>query len=249
MIDPMDLHAFVDGELSPEQASSVRMSLEGSPHAAREVEAIRNLKGLLGQKTESISSQESWQSCVKRLDELDRAKEGAKAKRIESVVGRFAPVMCVALLACILAVGRYSSSGNKGIVTGQSFSETVGGFSQIHPPKSAENIERWEHNLIKESFRSTPENLTIRPVRRGVVNDLLVMEFSARDPIGDLKIFLIQGPLTLEGTQPMAGQPDLKVGTLKGMNCIVRGDGQSTTIIVADRSAEDLAKVAAQLKI
>jgi anti-sigma factor RsiW len=141
----MDIHAFVDGELSPDEAASVRLGVEQSPLAAREAEAIPNLKTLLKQKVPQVETQTLWSACVKRLDEVDRVREAARARRIEWLVSRFAPGLCIVLFAGILIVGQFSRHSDRGNVSGPDFAKMVGGFKSMEPPKDRKtNFERWQ---------------------------------------------------------------------------------------------------------
>jgi hypothetical protein len=250
MIDPLDLHAFVDGELNSEQAETIRNSLAGSHDAAREVESIRHLKAILTSSTAPPAGQDAWQQCLRRLDEVDRVKERAKSKRIETIVARLAPGLCVVLLACILIVGRRTHHPDLGNLSGPDFAKMADGLSPMRPPRSpGMNFERWQKSRIQESFKSTPDHLTTRGVRAGEIDGVPVTEFSARDQYGDLKIYRISQPVGLEGATPMEGHPDLMVGNLGGSNCVMRREGGNTILIVADRTPDKLAEVAAQVRI
>ena len=74
MIDPKDLHAYVDGELDREQANSLQAKLENSAHDSHEVEAIEKLKRFLSANAVNPIVGQSWTKCVRRLDEIDKSR-------------------------------------------------------------------------------------------------------------------------------------------------------------------------------
>jgi len=244
MIDREKLHAYVDGELSTDEVLAIRAQLKSSPEEAREVEAIQTLKSLLKAKAEVPEFKQPWKDCVKRLDELD------KAKRVESVVGRLAPFMCAALFVGIILVGKFGHHGDRGFVSGPDVSRIFGRLSTVHPPQvDGMKRERWLHSRIVDSFSSTPDHLSLRAEKSGVMQGMPITDFSARDEHGDLEIYVIKQAVTLEGTKPMDNYPDLMVGSFNGVNCVVRPQGDSTILIVAARTYVDLAKVAGQVTI
>jgi len=237
MIDPIDLHAFVDGELSPQQEAAVRSSLRGSPEVAREAEAIRSLKAALATKLEAPAAGQSWKKCVKRLDELD------KTKQVEKFVGRFAPAACAALFVGILLVGRFAGHRYPGTVSGPDLARMFGSMAPDRQPS------RWLDTLIKQSFQSTPDHLTVRGVKSGSIEGLPVRCFSCRDANGNLSILVFPQPLVFEGMAPMADHPNIKVGTLDGVNCVAWTQGGRSIILAAERKYVDLATVAAEVTV
>lgn len=241
-MDPTDLHAYVDGELTSEQSASVDQLVRDSRECSREVDAIRNLKSFVAAKAEPADAQKAWKACVKRLDEID------KTKRAEFVVGRFAPFLCAGLFAFILIVGRVTHPSDRGNLSGPDFAKMIGGLSPSRPPKSADT-DRWLRERIRESMTSTPDHLSPRRVRTGHIDGFPVTDFSARDQYGNLEIYVIGQPVVLQGTQPMDGHPDLMIGAFNGINCIVRLEGSKTILILADRSPDDLAQVAAEVTV
>jgi hypothetical protein len=93
--------------------------------------------------------------------------------------------------------------------------------------------------------------LTVLGNITGVLDGVDVTKFQARDQHGDVDVYLIDEALILKGTVEMDGHPDLMVGNLNGMNCVVRIDGRVTTLVVAhgdQRTFENLASVIAKIK-
>ena len=243
MIDQQDLHAFVDGELSPEQAAAIKSSLEASPEDAREVEAIRSLKSLVGKKATPPVGNHAWNACVRRLDELD------KTRRAERIVGKYAPALCAGLFVVIVVAGQFGHHSDRGI-TSPDLARMVGPLSPVNPPKPLGfNKEAWLEGQIRDSMRSTPKYLTVRGESSGELAGVPMRAFMARDPKGDLMIYVVRQPIALDGMTPMADHANLRVGLLDGVNCVVRTEGKTTIFIAADRTFEDLAAVAVQVAI
>ena len=242
MIDRKDLHAFVDGELSVEQRTAVELYLKSSSEAAREVETIRALKSLVSQKLTPPSTEGIWKVCVRRLDEIE------KTRRVERIVGRYAPALCGGLFVVILLAGQFGHQPNRGNISTPDTLKMVNTLSPMQPPKSVGfDTSRWYADLLNQSKLSTPDHLTIRGVSAGFMGEIPVRSFSARDEVGDLKILVSQQPLVLEGMEPMANHKELQAGLFDGMNCVVRTQGNTTIFIIAERTYDDLASVASKV--
>ena len=146
MIDPKDIHAYVDAELSQDEATALGADL-ASPAAAREIDAIRNLKRLLREKTEAPETKQAWTRCVKRLDDIDRTR------RIETVVGRYAPAFCACLFMAIVLVGRFSQHGPDVNFKDSEFARIVGELSPARPTKTeSSDLQKYYHERIRQSF-------------------------------------------------------------------------------------------------
>jgi hypothetical protein len=242
MIDRKDLHAYVDGELGAEQRAAVELFLKSSPEAAREVETIRALKSLVGQKLTPPSTEGIWKVCVRRLDEIE------KTRRVERVVGRYAPALCGGLFVVILLAGQFGHQPNRGSITTPETLKMFNTLSPMRPPTSVGfDLSRWYADLLNQSKLSTPDHLTIRGVSSGFMGEVPVRSFSARDEVGDLKILVMQQPVALEGMEPMANHKELQVGLFDGVNCVVRTQGNTTIFIIAERTYDDLASVASKV--
>jgi len=239
MIEPIDLHGFVDGELSPSRFAEVQAALLESKEAAGEAEEIRQIKLLLQSRIEQPESADSWKACIRRLNEID------KARRVESLVGRFAPVLCGVLILCIFFAGlaaRRSGISSRGNLN---LAQIVGSMTTVNKPDQGQ----WLENLIKQSRLSTPDHLEIRSVREGVIGGLPSRLFSARDADGDLAILLIPQVVQFEGMTQATNQTNLLLGRLGTMNCVSRTEGDNTVVVIADRTYENLVAVLSEVKV
>src|SRR5687767_4015076 len=109
MSDWLDIHAHADDQLSDEEKARVNSRLQGCDKSRAELAAIHAVKGALEARRDTVTCDETWQRCQRRLDELD------KTARIESFVGRYAWALCGLFLALILGVGMLNrTSGSFG---------------------------------------------------------------------------------------------------------------------------------------
>ncbi len=245
MMDRLDLHAYVDGELSRERSDQVKLSLSGSAEDLREAEAISSLKQMLATRTTQPESAAEWNKCVSRLNEID------KTRKVERVVSKYAPAFCGALLGVILATGLLHKRSDPGHISSPDLAKMAGSLEPMRPPKKqlGFNEDRWLGGLINQSKLSTPDHLTVRGVSNGQIGGIPVRSFSARDEKGDVTILVVRQELDLEGMTPMTGHTNLLAGKLNGVNCVVQTGKDHTIFIVAQRTFEDLASVSSQVAI
>ncbi len=242
MIDPIDLHAYVDGELNPLERSDVQRQIELSPESGKEIEAIQRLKSLVQVRSEEVSTSKAWSDCVRRLDELD------KARRVERFVGRFAPALCGVFFIAIVLGGLVSRHHEAGGGSSRNLTAMIG---RMHFDKTETNTEKseWLNNLIKVSKLSTPDHLEPRQVDECEIDGMIVRRVLMRDANGDLSVLMIPKKIEFEGFSSLPGHPGYRCGQSWGRNCIVRPDGDRTTVITAERPYEELANVLMHIKV
>jgi|GEM_PF-2062449 len=241
MIEPLKLHAYVDGELSEHERAEVLSLLRQSDETKREVEAIQALKTLVADKTPKVSVDSSWQACVRRLDELD------KARKVERIVSKYAPAFCSLFFVAIVTGGMISRNHGSTNTSGRNLTAMLG---RMRFDKSPVNEERqnWLKSLIETSKMSTPDRLQIRQADACEIDGMKVQRVVLRDDIGDVTLLLIPRLIEFEGFGSLASDPNLKFGRCWGRNCITRRQGDGTLVITADRSYEDLARLLGQIK-
>lgn len=246
MIEPTDYHAFVDGELNSNERVNVQLDVANSPQGQREVEAISNLKALLLHKALKPKSEQAWTLCVKRLDELD------KAKRVETIVGRFAPALCGVFFLAIVVGGMLSRhQGARPNWSPLTPPNESGWITKKTHPKSQADVAKihWLDQLIKQSKVSTPDKLVILHVYKGVMEGELWSRVVARDSKGDIDILVVPNHIQFEGLNSMAGHPGYFVGRLGRANCITRRDDTFSIVVTANRAYDELADVMSYIKI
>ena len=74
MIDPLELHAYADGQLDKADRDRVARQLETDAASKAELDSIVALKQFVSAKCEAVECKEEWRKCVGRLNELDKSK-------------------------------------------------------------------------------------------------------------------------------------------------------------------------------
>lgn len=240
MIDPKDLHALADGELSNKEAASLREALKADPRAAAEVDAILNLKDVLRESSIRHENEEAWRACVGRLNELD------KSRRVEGFVGRYAWVLCGLMFAFIVS-GRFAMHE----VQGDSVETPE--FARILPTSNRSTVlnaqQSREADRVLKALKGSldPKEIQISPPTIGTVHGNPTVLVFLRDRVGDMSLAEVEGTLNPQDTMPLSGHPDMGVSVANGRTCLVWHAGGHTYLLSGDREVESLQSVAQQL--
>jgi hypothetical protein len=239
-----DLHAFVDGELSPEEARAIRVWIASDPTAQAEWSAISNLKDCLKEKSSKHSAEDCWKVCVKRLNELERSRH------VETFVGKYAWAMCIILFALVIG-GRYAVAGNKGEVVQAADFGLFHSSSQSPSPE----VKKLFGQIMAQAHRNRAE-VRLLSQTSGMIKDQPVDRFVFSDQMGELAYYVIKNPLSLEDASQVS--VGLSGGTIPGADPTGTGpeprssyviwvDGDQTNVLIGPRSVEDLSRAARDL--
>jgi len=246
MIDPIELHAMADGELTPEREAALQRLLADSPDVHAEFQAILTVKTILRDKVGPVECRSEWKACVSRLNAIDGTK---KAEALFS--GRFAWGLAGLLFMVIVSAGllhRGSDPSNK--VNSADFAMMFGTFHPSHEgtkTKSAQELATDE--LFKFANVALDKNrMVLRGQYYGDLQGRSVRRFDLRDPSGDLMLVVVSGVLELNGMGELRRDHAFRLGHVGNYNCVAWTEGEKTLALFADRPFEDLATIASQLE-
>lgn len=243
MIDRLDIHAFADNELSPEEMAQARIEIGASPESSRELAAIESLKACLQAKAEHVAPEDVWHMCVGRLDELDRVKKA------ETFVGKYAWAISAMLFAVIIAGGMFNRfrGGSVGMAAVASMSSDLVPLqspSINHP----EQLRKW----IGDQTGERPSLFTQIPAQ--VVGFAFsdqpqgrIVRVTMRDSNGMIDLMVIPNVARVEGVRPLDG--DLFQGQINGINCVTwHDDSGCQLLLIGDRQTDQLRVFAQALR-
>lgn len=242
MIDPIELNALADGQLTSEEANRVRSAMEADSKARVEYAAIVLVKRIVREKTSAPEHHDAWRACVGRLDELDRSK------RAETLVTKYAWAFCGVFLVAILVGGMNKRATHSDTVNIADLSRIVTSLTpRKSPPPAAEAARnRWLDQLLGQARRSVdPNRMEIIGYTNGTLDDRPVTHFALRDSSGPLALLVIPGTV---GNKDPQGEKVFHLGHLQGMNCVVWTDRNVTLAVVADRTHQELVRAAVLLQ-
>ncbi|CAN5430017.1 hypothetical protein BH11ARM1_BH11ARM1_17760 [soil metagenome] len=239
MIDPLELHAYADGQLSKQDEGRVRASLKQDAAAQAELDSILSLKKAL-HSVDAVECSAAWAKCVGRLDELD------KANRTESFVGRYAWALCGVFFLCILGGGMFNRMSPGSQMQAADVARAAASLTPAAGPRSQEPAEvaHFLDDLVGKASKSlTPDRLQVVNGATGEVDGHRVSKLGLHDADGDLCLIIINDVLDLSNLK-QASDPNFRVGSLQGMNSVAWTENNVTMILAGNRPFDALVSAA-----
>lgn len=232
-----DLNAYADGELTAAERAQVEAKLAESPELREELAAIEAIKAQLKAECGPILDQIAWQSCRKRLDELDRVRP------IEQIVGRFSWLATAAVAATL--VGAHFFYNKQGASLNPAINQA--GLSALRTNDHQENIPEL---LAKEGIILPPRAAygTLHPTnfaRFQTAEGLPGVRIWMSDDRGSMMLDAVRGINVIEGEE-ISGTiyTRVKVNSLRGVAWTKNGVGY---VLVGDRAESDLQRAAERI--
>lgn len=237
-MNPLDLHAYADNQLTAEERNRVKSEIEANPAAKAELAAIVSLKGMVAERCEVQTCEVTWKRCVGRLDEID------KARKVESFVGRYSWALC-GLVALAIVGGGVFNRGSSAVASGdvaryasllQSSPASTSGLS----PQTQAFREAIEAGLTRQQSEDRPTILSATEVVR---DGRTMMMLRLADPQGSLTLMSLPGAKLGEGMEPIPGTR-FHAGMMGAVNCVAWETSGSLRVVAGNRPYAELVKVA-----
>ncbi len=242
MKDVLKLHALADNQLDPLEAAQIQDAIQNDPALQIEYHAVINVKDCLKTKVSSVTSDETWRVCVRRLDEIDRTK------RVEGFVGRYAWAMCSVFFICISVTGWQ----NHGRVTGSSIEtadlvHVMTGFGKPVPAAVSPMDGQLDFIMKRARAALAHKDMNMLDRQPAQMNGLQVSRYVIQDRWGKMMLMVIPAVVVFEDLSPMEENPGIGCGKLGALTCVGWHENGYTLALLGDRPPGDLATVAGKL--
>lgn len=242
MIDPIELHALADKELTPEREAALRRELAASPESQIELQAIVTVKQILNEKSVRLECRSEWKACVSRMNEMDRTR---KVERFVS--GKTAWGLAGGLFAFIVVAGLVGHGPDNASIHSADLARIAASMGPSQDARQTAQNKQLD-NLLGQAKRSIdPDRLTILSTAFGEADGRPVTRITMRDASGDMALIVVPDVLQLDGLGEVQRDHSFRVSHIGRMNCVAWTDGRSTLILVADRGYEDLVTAASRI--
>lgn len=239
MTDRELLHAFADGELTPEETARVGSGL--TEEEERFVRSVRDYRKEIVIRVDEPDVS-SWLAARERVREID------SARRVETFVGRYAWGLVGALGLSLVFVGVRNRAIDPGRIESADLARMAAslGSSRPRPTVGAEAEKAWMDELLGRAAVSIdPQRLAIRSSAEGLLDGQRVTRLVLADAVGDLSLLVVHGPATFDGMADLGG--GFGAGRIGATNCVTWSDGASAMVLCADRPVADLRAVAQRI--
>jgi hypothetical protein len=234
MIHPDELNAYVDGELSPDEADAIRQHLKVDAATAAEVAQIRHLKEMLREQAPVHRNDALWRTCVGRLNEIDRSH------RAERFVDRYAWAFCATLFLGLVGTGLWQRTFSPaGAPVSQVLTaSTFGGRQDPQADAKAQFYNELMNRMVAENERV----YVLRQPDR-IQDGKRIVSFHLSDNRGPMELMIAPGPCNRQGLEATR-EPGWSSLTVNGGHGIVGSHQDNVVILRGDRSVDDLLRVA-----
>jgi hypothetical protein len=231
LIDRLNIHAYADGELGPDEMARLEAEIAASPEASRELEAIRCLQSCLHAKMPQPQPGDSWKACLDRLDELDRVKKA------ETFVGKYAWALCALLFVVILGGGllnRYRG----GSVNMSTVASDLSGMVPMSSIPQPDKLRSWIGSQIGQAppISSIPPHVV--DVAYSDQPEGRIVRVRFQDAQGIVALLIIPNVGGVNGVQPIGD--GMFAGQVNGHNCVIRPDSGCAVLVIGDRDLNQL---------
>lgn len=242
MSERLDIHAYVDGELSAEERKVVEDKLkECSVSQAHEV-AVRHLKDAVKSHCKTPECAEAWKACRKRLDEIDRTH------RVENFVGRYAWGMVAAFTLMIVGVAGLNRSAGPDLRT-QDLARITAGLADVAAPisQAPEDKRRWFADVVQNKVNVQPVQLALIGGRQGkTIDGKTVTVVNLADSVGPLVLVIIEKTRRVEGMEPIAATTFYQT-KINNLNAVGWMDSGAVCFLAGNRECNELCGIAEQI--
>ncbi len=235
MIDPLKLHAYLDGELNEAEAKELEAKLASCTASQAEVASIQSVKTVLKGRLETHQCEATWAACKSRIAEIERVD------RSGNFISRYSWAFAMGVAAIVLVGGTLSRFSQQSSVSTGALAGFVG-KSQVRTPQG-----QLKDALLTEALQRVDANLSKLRVLGG--NELVVegspaTQLFVEDSNGHMVLVIFNQPTNFEMLKPVEGTPFSAGSTGTGENVVAFQRRNQSILLIGNRSADALMTVA-----
>ena len=237
------LHALADNQLDAETADRVRNEMRQDSDMASEFQAILDLKKFVQTHAVPVANDALWVSCQGRF------REQARAKRVDSFVGRYAWAMSATVLGFIVVGGLMQRNSPAGNVESADIARIM---MTMEPSVKAEApspvLKRWVQGAFALAQESAASNkLVVRYAEAFTVEGRPIERYFLRDGAGKLVLVVLPGVKSFNGLETVPGNSSVATGQMGKSNFVAWNNHGAGFVLIGDRKTADLAVLAERL--
>lgn len=241
--DWLEVHALVDDELGREDRERVQERIRACAASHAEWQAVRILRAVVKEKCVQPDCEQSWRSCCKRLDEIDRTK------RVESFVGRYAWGIC-GIFLCVILGASWLNHANGGGLNAGDVARAESSLAPLSVPRSQTTDSKW-HWLQNELDRTMPvssSSINLLGAARGYLQDgRKIVRADLEDRDGRMKLYIIESANRVDGGSQIDGHTQYNGARINDVNCITWTGQGAAYVLAGERPVDALCSVADQI--
>ncbi len=235
MIDPLQLHSYLDGELSETEVKEIEAKLANCQASREELAAIHSVKTVLKGRLEAQNCDKTWAACQARLNEIERVEKSG------NFVSKYSWAFAMGVAMIVIVGGTLSRYSQQGSISTGALAGFVGKSNRMTPDKalsdaiSTEILNRVDANLSR---------LQVLNGREVVIEGQIATSLLVKDANGPLQMLVFPTVAKFENLTEVAGTRYSAGETSSKQNAISFQVNGRSVVLFGQRTSESLMRSA-----
>ena len=235
MIDPLNLHSYLDGELSESERKQIEAKLETCQASREELAAIQSVKTVLKGRLEPQTCDATWAACQARLKEIERVE------RSGNFVSKYSWAFALGVAVVVIVGGTFSRYAQQGSISTGALAGFVGKSNRMTPEKALSDAISTD---VLKQVDANLSRLDIIGGREVVVEGQIAKAFLVKDANGPLQMLVFPVIAKFENLDEVPGTRYFAGETSSKQNAIAFEVNGQSVVFFGQRSIEDLKRSA-----
>jgi hypothetical protein len=235
MIDPIQLHSYLDGELSETEVKEIEAKLANCQASREELAAIQSVKTVLKGRLESQTCDKTWAACQARLKEIERVEKSG------NFVSKYSWAFALGVAMIVVVGGTFSRYTQQSSISTGALAGFVGKSNRMTPEKalseaiSTDVLSRVDANLSR---------LQVLSGREVVLEGQPATALLVKDANGPLQMLVFPVKANFENLTKVEGTRYSGGETSSNQNAIAFEMNGQSVVLFGQRSQEALMRSA-----
>ena len=235
MIDPLQLHSYLDGELSETERKQIESRLETCQASREELAAIQSVKTVLKGRLDTQTCDKTWAACQTRLKEIERVEKSG------NFVSKYSWAFAMGVACVVIVGGTISRQSQQGSISTGALAGFVGKSNRMTPEKalsdaiSTDVLSRVDANLSR---------LQVLNGREVVIEGQVAASLLVQDANGPLQMLVFPTAAKFENLSEVPGTRYSAGETSSMQNAVSFEVNGRSVVLFGQRSPESLMRSA-----
>lgn len=244
MSEQLDVHAWIDNEVSGEEKQRIEALMATRPDLRHEAEWVQITRTTLQTHCKPIDCEQTLAACRARLAEIDRAS------KVNRFFGKYSWALAGAAVATILVAGISNRAGGGSLAANDVAQVISASLPTSFNSSRQDELAGWLRRHFNRP-QLTVRLGDLRPIEasEGSLQGRRIVRMSLVKQNQPYWLVMVEQPDTVAGLEPVEGHGDYAAGRFQDVNCVTWNSGEFSMFLVADQPVPALVESARQIRI